>query len=410
MTTEKNRILMLLENNSYPGDSRVKKEANSLTDAGYQVTVVCPTSPGLSKYEMIDGVRVYRYRVPPEVDNFLGYVVEYGYAFIMGLIYTFYIAFRHGFDCIHSHNPPEIYVFIAMLFKPFGKKFVFDHHDLSPEVYNARSEEGGSKTVTKVLLWMERVTFRFADHVISTNQSYKEVAMTRGGVDPDNISIVRNGPNLNRFRPVDPDPEIRAKADFIFGYAGDMEPQDGIDYLVRSLAILKNELGRDDFFCVLMGDGGQRKPLTQLAQELGLENHLEFTGYKFGEDFIRALAAADICLDPDPSNPFNDKSTMIKIPEYMSMEKPIVAFDLPEHRRSAEDAAVYVADNDEREFAKAILDLMNDPERRETMGKYGRKRVLELLAWEYSAKNLVNAYHQVLPLKNKNKQEKISYA
>lgn len=397
----KNRILMLLENNAYPKDSRVRKEANTLVEAGYQVTVVAPTFDNQKRVENVNGVTVYRYKGAPELSGFLGYIVEYGHALIMGFFYTLWIYLRHGFDVIHSHNPPEIYVFIAILFKPFGVKFLFDHHDLSPEVYMARTNDQGSKFLHNTLLWMERVTLRQANHVIATNQSYKKIQMERGNVPEEDITIVRNGPKLDVFVPPKPLPEYRAKADYIFAYAGIMGVQDGIDYLILSLSHLHHQLGRDDFYCLFIGEGDERASLEQLAREHGIEEYVHFTGWLSGADYVRALGTADICIDPDPITIYNDHSTMIKMTEYMGLAKPIVAFDMTEHRFTAQDAAVYVPETSPALMAEAISALMDDPERQKKMGEFGRHRIETALAWHYSAANLLNAYDKLLPLKKK---------
>lgn len=392
------RILMLLENNPYPQDVRVRMEAQELVQAGYQVSIICPKDPDKTEpwRENVDGVYAYRYPTPPELDSFLGFVVEYGYSLIMGFIYTFIVLFHRGFDIIHAHNPPDIYVFIALLFKPFGKKFVFDHHDLTPEVYNARYENGGNPRVYKTLLWMEGLTCRTADHIISTNQSYKTLISTRHNLPLSKFTIVRNGPRLEKW-PVDltPDPDLRQRASTILGYAGAMGKQDGIDYFLRALKHLIEDCGETDVLGLILGDGDEMQNLQQLAQDLGIADYVFFAGWVTGDTFKHYLATADICVDPDPKNDFNDHSTMIKMMEYMAVGKPIVAFDLTEHRYSAQDAAVYVEPNDELKFAQAISALIHDPERREKMGQFGRQRLEKELAWRYSAVNLLNVYQQL---------------
>lgn len=394
----KSRILMLLENNPYPHDTRVRKEAVTLCEAGYDVTVICQGAANQPKREMIAGVRVYRYPAAPEINSFVGFIIEYGYAFLAAFVLTFYVFIRHGFDVIHAHNPPDIYVFVALVYKLLGKKFVFDHHDLTPEVYNARYKDGGNPLVYRVLLWMEKVTCFVADHVMTTNGSYQAVVMERGGVLAKNITIVRNGPDPQRLRPVAPDPVLRQRGGTILTYAGAMGVQDGLDYLLRALFHLRFDYGRLDFYCVIMGDGEELEALKKLASDLQIADHVWFPGWISGDAYVRYLASADICVDPDPSNPFNDRSTMIKMMEYMAMEKPIVAFDLPEHRYTAQGAALYVPDNDERLFAEAIGELMDDGELREQMGRLGRKRIEDELAWEYAAAELIKAYQKILPL------------
>lgn len=396
-----NRVLMLLENGPYPRDSRVRAEAEALTNAGYQVMVICPTWDSEPLQEVVKGVIVYRYPALPEMDGLLGFFVEYSYALIITFFISLFVWLRHGIDAIHSHNPPDLFVFIALFFKPFGKKFVFDHHDLSPEVYQARTPTGGNKILYRILIGLEKLSLWVADLVIATNESYKQVEMERGNVPEEQIMIVRNAPDLNRLKATTPDPELRRKASSILCYVGEMGYQDGLDYLLRSLHHLRYSLDENDFYCILMGKGPELENLKLLSKELNLEENVCFFGWANGEQLSSVLSTADICLDPDPSNPFNDRSTMIKMAEYMAFGKPIVAFNLPEHRYTAEDAALYVADNDELAFAKAIKLLMQNPDLRHTMGSSGKQRVTTHLSWQRSARNLTQAYNRLLPVSNK---------
>ncbi len=389
---------MLLENHPYPQDGRVRREARSLARAGYRVTVVSPASQGQPKAEIVDGVQVYRYPAPKERDGFIGYLLEYGYSMAATAAITLYVFLRRGFDVIHAHNPPDTFVLIAGWFKLLGKRFVFDHHDLSPEMYDAVFAGRAKPVVRRALLMFEKLTFRLADHVISTNESYREIAIRRGGVPALSVTVVRNGPDTDRVRPVDPDTGLRARAEFIFGYVGVMGFQDGVDYLIRALGHLVTEFGRTDFLCVIIGQGAAVPSLQALTSELGLDEHVWFTGRVSDEELLSYLSAADICVDPDPSNPFNDRSTMIKMTEYMAMAKPIVAFDLPEHRYTAGDAASYAAANDELDFARRLEELMSDPDRREAMGKSGRQRVESELAWPFQERRLLETYGRLLPL------------
>lgn len=393
----RNRVLMLLENHTYPQDGRVRREAVSLQRAGYRVTVIAPAGDGQPRSEVVDGVRVYRYPAPRERDGFVGYAIEYGYSMLMSALLTFFVFVRHGFDAIHAHNPPDTFVFIAAPYKLLGKRFVFDHHDLSPEMYDARFGDDANPKVHRVLRRLERWTFRLADHVISTNESYRDIAMGRGNVPPHRVTIVRNGPELDRVRLMEPDPQLRSRAKHIFGYVGVMGPQDGVDYLIRALHHLVADLDRGDFLCFIVGGGSAVPELQALVTELGLEDHVWFTGRTSDEDLMRYLSTADICVDPDPFNPFADRSTMIKMTEYMAMARPIVAFDLTEHRRTAAEAALYATPNDELDFARCLAELMDDPERRAAMGDVGRRRVEERLAWPHQEQRLLAAYRAILP-------------
>ncbi len=389
------RILMLLENNPYPQDPRVHQEATALVGAGYQLCVICPARRGQSRYELLDQVHVYRFLAPPAANSFLGYVWEYGYSLIATFIISLFVYFRHGFDYIHAHNPPDLFVFIAAFYKLLGKRFVFDHHDLSPEMYKARFGRHSNQLVYYALIGLEKLSCKLADHVIATNQSYKLIEMCRGHVPENRITIVRNGPDLKRLMLEEPAIELVEKDKTIIGYVGVMGFQDGLDYALRALQHLAYDLGRTEFYCVLIGEGDAWTNLKKLATQLGLDEYVWFTGRVSDANLVRYLSAADICLVPDPSNSFNDRSTMIKIMEYMALGKPLVAFDLPEHRVTAERAAVYVSPNDELDFARALEQLMDDRMRRERMGAYGRQRVQEELRWEHSVPNLLEAYRKV---------------
>jgi glycosyltransferase involved in cell wall biosynthesis len=393
-----NRILMLLENRPYPQDLRVRREANALRAAGYQVTVICPADEGQSSRETVAGVTVYRYPAPPDANGLLAYLWEYGYSMFFSFVLSVRVFFAEGFDVVHAHNPPDTFVFIAVLYKLFGKRFVYDHHDLSPEMYQARFAGGGNLFVYRALVWLEKLTCYFADHVIVTNESYKRIARERGRVPESRITIVRNGIELNRLgATIEPDRGLREMGKSIIGYVGVMGFQDGVDYLLRALHHLVHDLGRTDFHCILIGGGDAWESLKAQSRQFGLDDYVQFTGFVFGERLRRYLSAVDICVDSAPSSPYGDCSTVFKIMEYMSLAKPIVAFDLREHRFTADQAAVYVPPNDERAFAQALAELMDDSPRRVSLGMIGSCRIRTQLAWDYSVPNLLHAYRKVLP-------------
>jgi glycosyltransferase involved in cell wall biosynthesis len=393
----KSRILMLLENLPYPQDVRVRREATALVAAGYSVSVICPLDAGQLSRDIVNGVRVYRYAAPPSANGFLGYLWEYGYSMAASFVLSLMVFFHEGFDVVHAHNPPDTFVFIAAFYKLFGKRFVYDHHDLSPEMYQARFPGGGNRLVYHALVLLEKLSCSLADHVIVTNESYKKVAMERGRVPESRTTIVRNGIELHRLRqPVEPDRALRQMGKIIVGYVGVMGLQDGVDYLLRALHHLVHSLGRTDFYCILIGGGDAWEGLTALARKLDLGNYVLFTGPVFGQGLLSYLSATDICVDAAPSNPYSDRSTMFKVMEYMSLTKPVVAFDLHEHRFTARQAAVYVPNNDERAFAQAIAELMDDPQRRKILGEFGRCRIEKELAWDFSIPNLLDAYRTVL--------------
>jgi len=404
---------MLVES-AYPRDTRVRNEASFLTACGYTIFVICLLEPGQLRCEMVDGVRVYRLprfelfkkAASPnpgwaellllKVKSFLGYVVEYGYFTAACFFLSVYVFVRYGFDVIHAHNPPDTLFLVAFPFKLIGKKFVFDHHDLCPELYMSRY--GAQKSfLYKLLTVFEWFCLKSADITIATNESYKRVHVQRGKRNPDSVFVVRNGPDKLRMSRTPPSPRLRSMNKCILGYVGWINPQDGVDYLLRSLHKLLYVLKREDFYCVIMGNGDSVEDLRRLARELQIESHVELTGFVSEEDLRANLSAADICVDPDPSSPLNDVSTWIKIMEYMACEKPIVSFDLKETRVSAQDAALFVPPNDELAFANAIAKLMDDPALREKMGRFGRERVEKELQWSVVSKNLRTAYQSLFP-------------
>jgi glycosyltransferase involved in cell wall biosynthesis len=413
MKVSAGRVLMLVQN-EFPFDTRVRNESALLAGEGYDVTVICLKRKSEKFAETVEGIRVYRLprieffqKAPAGGENFfkrqltkfkafLGYIAEYAYFTLGCLILSLYVAIRHGFDVIHAHNPPDTLFLVALPFKLLGKKFVFDHHDLAPELYQSRYRTRGN-IVLWGLLWAEKCSLKLADVTIATNESYKEIQIQRGGRRAEKCFVVRNGPGPDRMDVVAPSPRLRQMGKPILCYIGCLNPQDGLDYLLRALAQLTFELKRDDYYCVIMGSGDSLEDLRKMNRELGLEKQVEFTGYVSDADLRANLSAADICLDPDPSSPLNDVSTWIKIMEYMAYGKPIVSFDLKETRYSARDAAIYVEPNDERGFAVAIAQLMDDAQLRAKMGSSGRNRVERELQWSRVGSNLAAAYRELFP-------------
>jgi glycosyltransferase involved in cell wall biosynthesis len=402
------KVLMLVEA-SLPWDLRVNKESQTLQKAGYKVTIISLKRKGQLSREIINGVKIYR--IPPieifgkktfqnsglpnkiigHIKSFIGYFLEYFYFSFMCFVMSLYVAAKEGFDVIHAHNPPDTLFFVGAFYKLFGKKFVFDHHDLSPELYLSRYN-CEKNFVYKVLEIFEILSIKCSDVTIATNESYKMMEIQRGKIKPEKVFIVRNGPDLERVRIVPKDQNLVNMNKSIIAYCGVMGPQDGVDYLLRAIRILAYEIGRKDFFCIIIGTGDAFEDLQKLTEELKIKDFVKFTGYVPEEDMYRYLSTADICVDPDPSSPLNDVSTWIKIMEYMTLGKPIVTFDLKETRFSARDSAIYVEPNNEKEFAKAIVKLMDDPGLRIKLGEYGRKRILNELNWDIVGKNLLSAY------------------
>jgi glycosyltransferase involved in cell wall biosynthesis len=386
------RVLMLLENNPLPQDGRVRREAKALAATGYHVSVICPRASRQPWREMMGDVHVYRFPAPPEATRFLGYLWEYGYATVAMFLLSLFIFLREGFDIVHTHNPPDTLVFIAAFYKLLGKRFVYDHHDLAPEMYHALFGGSGNQLVYNVLVWLEKLSCRLANHVLATNQSYKSIEIQRGGMSEERITIVRNGPDLNCLQPVEPNSKLHQKGKATICYVGSMGFHDGLDYLLRALQHLAFDLGRTDFFCILVGAGSAHNKIISLSEQLCLTDFVWFTGSVAHEEVAYYLSAADICVAPEPLNTYNDRSTMIKMTEYMVLGKPIVAFDLTEHRVTAQGAAIYARPNDELDFAQHIALLMDDPERRQKMGQIGKERVETELAWPYQEKCLLAAY------------------
>jgi glycosyltransferase involved in cell wall biosynthesis len=395
MTTN---VLLLVENNSYPFDVRVRREAVALREAGCRVTVICPRGPGQSWSETIDGVVVRRFPAPPGGSGLLSYAFEFIYSTLAMLVLSLWVRIFSRINVVHAANPPDTLFVVGMVMKMFGARFVFDHHDLSPETYLSRFGKTQGNHVSKALLMLERATFAWADVVISTNESYRRLAIQRGRKMPDKVFVVRNGPP-STFQPVPPDPELRARATHLIGYIGTMGPQDGVDYLLRVVKHMATTLNRRDFLAVIVGGGDEESSLRALAISLEIEEFVYFTGRVPDARVRTLLSSVDVCVQPDPLNPLNDKSTMNKMMEYMALGKPVVAFDLVETRVSGGDAALYARPNDEAEFANLVSQLFDDPERCRRLGAAGQVAVASRLAWEYSVPQLLAAYRNGLDIR-----------
>jgi glycosyltransferase involved in cell wall biosynthesis len=388
------KALILVENLSVPFDRRVWQESTTLRDAGWEVHVICPqgTKRDTEAEAVVDGVHIHRYPLKAATGGPAGYLQEYGTA----LWHTLRLARKVGpVDVVHACNPPDLLYLVAKYLKRHGAKFIFDQHDLCPELYLSRFDRGQDLLYRGVCA-LERATYRAADVVISTNESYKQVARIRGGKRPEDVFVVRSAPVVERFHEVPAEPELKKGKPYLLAYLGVMGPQDGVDYALRALANLRDEVGRTDWHAVFVGSGDAFDDMVALSAKLGLANQVEFTGRISDEDLVRYLSTADVCLSPDPLNPLNDVSTMNKVMEYMAMSKPIVSFELREARVSAGDAAVYAPANDEAQFAALVSRLLDDPEERIRMGKLGQARVAGPLSWENSAKNLRAAYEHAV--------------
>ncbi|MER5766252.1 glycosyltransferase family 4 protein [Streptomyces sp. NPDC001985] len=384
------RALILVENLSVPFDRRVWQECRTLRDAGWEVHVICPrgSKRDTEPEALIDGVRIHRYPLRAATGGPAGYLREYGSA----LWHTARLARRVGpVDVVHACNPPDLLFLPALWLKRRGARFVFDQHDLVPELYLSRFDRG-EDLLHRAVCALERLTYRAADVVLATNESYRDVAIRRGGRRPEDVFVVRSAPETDRFQPVPPEPELKRGKPHLLCYLGVMGPQDGVDYALRALATLRDELGRTDWHAVFVGAGDAFDAMVELSERLGLSGQVRFTGRVPDADLVRYLSTADVCLSPDPRNPLNDVSTMNKVLEYMAMGRPIVSFDLREARVSAGDAAVYAPANDEAAFAGLIALLLDDPGKRARMGAIGQERISGSLSWRNSQASLLAAY------------------
>ena len=390
------RILIIVQNLPVPFDRRVWLECRTLTRAGYRVAVVCPKGQGDPSYQVIDGVQIYKYRPYSPGGGAASYLAEYAYSFAATLILSLKAARGGRFGAVQSCNPPDIFWPIGILFKLWhGSRFVFDHHDLCPETFESRFP-GGSPLLYRGLRLLERCTTRFADHVISTNESYRRLVMDRDGVEPDRVTVVRTGPDPDKQKAVDAIPSLRRGRPHLAAYLGVMGPQDGVDIVIKVAHFVVNTLKRTDISFTLIGSGDCFDELVALRDQLKLRDFVEFTGRAPDEDVRDILSTADIGMSPDPRNPLNDVSTMNKTMEYMAFGLPVIAFDLRETRASAEEAGVYATPNDIEEMSRLLVDLIDDEPRRQSMGSAGRRRVEEKLAWSHQEPHYLSVYNRLL--------------
>lgn len=389
------RVLILVENLPSPFDRRVWQEATTLHANGYEVSIICPTGKGYeSRFEVIDGIHIYRYHLPLEAEGAKGYLLEYSLALFHTFRLSWKVLFARGFDAIHACNPPDLFFLIGGFFKLFmGKRFLFDHHDINPELYEAKF--GRRDFFYKLMVLFERCSFRTADVTIATNDSYKHIAITRGRIDADKVYVVRSGPKLDRLRIMAPNPALKQGRRFLVGYVGVMGAQEGIDLLLQAAHYIIKGMERTDVHFGLVGGGTSLAHLRQMALALDIGEYITFTGRVSDHELLEMLNTSDVCVNPDVANDMNDKSTMNKIMEYMALGKPIVQFDLVEGRVSAQDASLYALKNDPFDMARKIVSLLDDPALCKRMGNFGRHRVINELEWEYEAPKLLAAYDRL---------------
>jgi glycosyltransferase involved in cell wall biosynthesis len=386
------KVLIIVENLPVPFDRRVWQEATALKNNGYSVCVICPAMEGyMKKYELIEGIHIYRHPLTMEGSNALGYLFEYSSALYYQFVLSLKIFFQQDFDVIHACNPPDNIFIIGFFYKLFfKKKFLFDHHDINPELYLAKF--GKKDFFYRIMLLWEKWTFKTADISIATNESYKTIAINRGGMKPENVYIVRSGPDLKRTKKVPQNAKWKKGKKYLVGYVGVMGAQEGLDYLLKGISFLVNILKKKNIHFILVGGGTELEQLRSMAKQMGIEEYVTFTGRVSDGILMEILSTADVCVNPDVVNDMNDKSTMNKIMEYMALGKPIVQFEMVEGKFSAQDASLYAKPNDHESLMEKIIELLDNPEMRKKMGDYGRKRVVSTLQWEHEIPMLIKAY------------------
>ena len=395
-------VLIVVENLPLPFDRRVWQEARTLVAAGATVSVICPTGKGFEKrYECLEGVHIHRHPLPIDASGALGFALEYGAALFWETVLAWKIYFTRGFDVIQGCNPPDLIFLVALPFKLLGKTFIFDHHDINPELYEAKFGKRGFFWWLMVLL--EKLTFKTARVSIATNESYRRIAIERGGMAADDVFVVRSGPDLSRLVPVGAVQKWRNGREFLVGYVGVMGEQEGIDLLIDAVDLIVNQHARDDIQFCLVGGGPSLAGLQKMAAERGLADFITFTGRAPDQILLEVLSTMDVGANPDRVNAMNDKSTMNKIMEYMAFAKPMVQFDVTEGRFSAQEASLYAAANDSADFASKLLELIDNPSRRAEMGAFGKRRVEQELSWQHQIAPLIAAYRAALRLDEQRK-------
>jgi len=387
----KKHILFIVENCSVPFDRRVWSEALLAREVGFDVSVISPENKSAPReYEVIDGIEIYRHPMPLEAGGKPAFIFEYLNALYWELLLSIKIYIKKPFHVIHGANPPDHIFLIALFFKLFGVKYIFDHHDLSPE--NFISKFRRKDFLYRILLFMEKMTFKTANIIISTNESYKTIAQKRGNKEKERVFVVRNGPDLAKYQFLPPNPKLKEGFDFLVAYLGVIAKQEGIDNLLRSVHNIVVDRNITNIKFVIIGTGTNWQNMVALSREMGVSDYIHFTGFIPYEELYEILSTADLCVNPEFRDDFTDKSTMIKIMDYMVFGKPIVQYETTEGKVTAGEAAKYISRNDEIDFAEAIIEMLNDPERRMKMGEIAKKRVTEKLNWNTQKQSLKRAY------------------
>lgn len=384
----------MVENLPVPLDRRVWQESRALRDAGYQVVVICPKMRGYTKsHEILEDIYIYRHWISDEAGGFAGFFLEYASALVGEWLLSLKVWLRFRPDVIHLCNPPDLLFLVALPYKMLGAKVIYDIHDAWPEMFEAKFGKKG------IFYWCVRIaeflTYRTADVAIATNESVRDIALSRGRIRPSQVYVVRTAPNINH-QEVEPDPSLKNGKKYLVGYVGVMGNADGVDYLIRSAHHIVHKLGRRDIGFLLMGTGPEFEALKQLRDSLGLEEVVEMPGRVSNEYLFSALQTMDLGASSDPINPYNHHCTMNKVLEYMTFGKPQVLFDLKEGRASAADAAHYVSENSPEALAHGIIHVLESPEKARKMGEIGQMRMKNLLSWDKSVAQLEKAYRAAL--------------
>tara|TARA_Y100001960_G_scaffold308759_1_gene366459 strand:+ start:518 stop:1714 length:1197 start_codon:yes stop_codon:yes gene_type:complete len=392
------KVVIIVENLPLPFDRRVWQESNALKDAGMEVFIICPTGKNYTKlYEKINGIHIYRHKLPVEANGALGYFFEYSFALFYQRKLLKHIWKKHnGFDVIQACNPPDLIYLNVKKYIKKGVKFIFDHHDINPELYIAKFNR--KDFFYNLLLYFEKQTFKVCHLSIATNNSYKKIAIDRGGKEEEDVIVVRSGPDLNRLKIQDPISSYKKNKSIAIGYIGVIGQQEGIDHLLKSINKLIKEFNYKDFHCYIIGDGPSKNEMYELSNNMNLKDYVTFTGRIEDSEVLNILNTCDICVNPDVYNVMNDKSTMNKVMEYMALGKPIVQYDLTEGKVSAQESSLYAKPNDTHDFAKNIFNLIKDKNKRIFMGDYGKKRILQKLNWDIEKPKYISVFKKIFNL------------